>query len=420
LAGSNAPAGPAVDKAFRLVITPMNDVIVIGAGITGSYTASELGKLGYQVCVLDKNPGAGNKNSCTGIVSGECLELLPVPAGIIQHKAHSAKIFSPSGKLISVDRESTQAYILDRPALDRHMAGQAQANHVEYRFNTLVEAIYPHDSYVGINCRHNQQQFELKARAAVIAGGFSSSLTDQLGLGRISYYAHGAQAEVACRDIDETEVYCGSAIAPGFFAWLVPAGGSKAKAGLLCRTNPREFMSSLLDRLASEGKIVKGDYRINYGNIPLKPLNRTYGNRFVVIGDAAGQVKPTTGGGIYFGLLSAREAVGVLNEAFKAGDLSAGRLSLYQKRWHKILGRELTIDYWAHRFYQKLDDRQIAHIFDIIERHGIHESFLTSPDISFDWHSKIITEAIKHRSLQRSLEKFNLKTPARLKQEKRS
>jgi digeranylgeranylglycerophospholipid reductase len=398
----------------------MNDVVVIGAGVVGSFTASELGKLGYRVCVLDKNAGTGNKSSCTGIVSSECLELLPSGEGIIQQEAHSARIFSPSGKFIRVDRESTQAYILDRPALDRQMAILAEANHVEYRFNTLVEAIEQHDGYIGIIYRHNGRQFELKAQAAVIAGGFSGTLTEQLGLGRTSYYAHGAQAEVACKGIDETEVYCGSAVAPGFFAWLVPTGKSMAKAGLLCRTNPREFMSALLEKLTGEGKIVSDDYRINYGNIPLKPLSKTYGNRFVVTGDAAGQVKPTTGGGIYFGLLSAQIAVAVLDEAFKAGDLSSARLSHYQKRWRKILGSELTIDYWAHRFYQKLDDRQISHIFNVIERHGIHESFLTSPDITFDWHSKIITEAIKHRSLQRSLEKLKLKPPAGLKQEKRS
>jgi digeranylgeranylglycerophospholipid reductase len=398
----------------------MYDVIVIGAGITGSFTASELGQLGYRVCVLDKNSGTGSKSSCTGIVSSECLAMLNVQPGIIQHETHSAKIFSPSGTFIRVDRESTQAYVLDRPALDKQMAGRAQGNNVEYRFNTLVEAIHQYNGYIGINCRCNQQQFDLEARAAVLASGFSSSLSDQLGLGHISHYAQGAQAEVTFRNIDETEIYCGTDIAPGFFAWLVPAGQSQAKAGLLCRTNPRAYMSSLLDRLASEGKIVKGDYRINYGNIPLKPLNRTYGDRFVVIGDAAGQAKPTTGGGIYFGLLSSREAVAVLDEAFKADDLSAGRLSYYQKRWHKILSHELTIDYWAHRFYQKLNDKQISHIFDVIERHSIHESFLTSPDISFDWHSKIITEAIKHRSLQRSLEKYDLKTTTRLKQEKRS
>ena len=398
----------------------MYDVIIVGAGITGSFTAGRLAKMGYRVCVLDKNESAGHKSSCTGIVSEECLELLQANRAVIQQEAHSARIFSPSGNFIRVDRESTQAYVLDRPALDRDMAARAQAAGVEYMPSTLVKSIEQREDCIAAVCRRSQQNHELKARAAVIAAGFGGTLTGQLGLGRISHYAHGAQAEVNCSGIGETEVYCGSSVAPGFFAWLVPIGGSRAKAGLLCRSNPREHISALLERLAGEGKIVRDDYPVNYGNIPLKTLAKTYGNRLVVIGDAAGQVKPTTGGGIYFGLLSAIEAVEVMDEALKAGDLSARRLSRYQKRWQKLLSQELTIDYWAHRFYQKLNDRQICHIFDVIERHGIHESFLTSPDITFDWHGKIIIEAIKHRSLQRSLEEFNRRTLDRIRQQKRS
>ena len=102
-----------------------------------------------------------------------------------------------------------------------------------------------------------------------------------------------------------------------------------------------------------------------------------------------------------------------LDECLKKGDLSSNRLLLYQKRWHKILKRELRIDYWAHRFYQGLDDKQIEHIFNIIVKHGIHESLLTSPDITFDWHSLVILDAIRHRSLQRSLEKLKA-APLRL------
>ena len=393
----------------------MFDIVVIGAGITGSFTASRLAKLGYRVCVLDKQV-AGHKTSCTGIVSRECLELLQANPALIQQEAHSARIFSPSGSFIRVDRESPQAYVLDRPGLDGFMAATAQSCGAEYRPHTLVKSIDLHDNCITAVCRHARQDYEMQAGAVVIATGFGSNLTEQLGLGRISHYAHGAQAEVTCRGIDETEIYCGSAVAPGFFAWLVPVGKSQAKAGLLCRNNPREYMSSLLKKLADEGKIVRDDYPVNYGNIPLKTLGKTYGKRFVVIGDAAGQAKPTTGGGIYFGLLSASEAVDVLDASFKAGDLSARRLSRYQQRWQKILREELTIGYWAHRFYQKLDDRQICHIFDIIERHGIHESFLTSPDITFDWHGKIIIEAIKHRSLQRSLAGFNRGMLARIRQ----
>ena len=84
-----------------------------------------------------------------------------------------------------------------------------------------------------------------------------------------------------------------------------------------------------------------------------------------------------------------------------------------------MLKRELAIDYWAHKFYRKLNDRQIEHIFDIIEHHGIHESLLASPDITFDWHSNVILDAIKHRSLDKSLGKLNLRLASHSNNSKR-
>ena len=104
----------------------MYDVIVIGAGIAGSYLAGKLACQGLSVCVLEKNARAGHKSSCTGIISKDCFELLSLDLRMVQWQARSAKIFSPSGKYIRVERETTQAYILDRPALDFQIAEQAQ------------------------------------------------------------------------------------------------------------------------------------------------------------------------------------------------------------------------------------------------------------------------------------------------------
>jgi hypothetical protein len=107
-------------------------------------------------------------------------------------------------------------------------------------------------------------------------------------------------------------------------------------------------------------------------------------------------------------LLCTNLAVKTIDEALRKGDASARCLSSYQKRWHRLLKQELSIDYWAHRFYSSLDDKQIEHIFGTIERHGIHDTILASPDITFDWHGKVILDALKYRSLQRSLDKLGL------------
>ena len=389
----------------------MYDVIVIGAGITGSHIAGELARLGHSVAVLEKNPEPGHKTSCTGIISRACLDMLPGSRDVIQREARSATIFSPSGDHIRVERETTQAYILDRPALDRLVAGQARHNGAAYFFSTLATGLLSNERCICVKAACGPEQLELSARAAVIACGTAAGLTRQMGMGQISEYAQGAQADVACKNIDEVEVYSGRHIAPGFFAWLVPTVPGHAKAGLLCTRNPRPTITNFLNLLEARGKILPALYHVSFGAIPLRPLARTYADRVLVVGDAAGQVKPTTGGGIYFGLICAGMAVRTLDESLRAGDLSSRRLALYQKRWHRILKRELDIDYWAHRFYQGLTDKQIEHIFQVIQRHGIHESLLASPDITFDWHGKVILDAIRHRSLQRSLEKLKMGLP---------
>ena len=385
----------------------MYDVIIIGAGVTGSYAAGELARLGYHVGVLEKQRQPGLKTSCTGIVSHECLEMLQVDSSLIQNEARSARIFAPSGKYLRVEREDAQAYILDRPGLDRLMADKAQQNRAEFHFSTTVAAVRRENQHVQVEATAlTSEKVLFKARCVIIACGAAGSLTQSAGLGRIREFAHGAQAQVECADGADIEIYSGTTTAPGFFAWLVPAGGTQGKAGLLCRGNPRPYLTAFFDRLLKLHRITSITSDISYGSIPLKPLARTYSDRLLVIGDAAGQVKPTSGGGIYFGILCARQAVLTVDECLKNGELSSDRLLIYQKRWHKILKRELRIDYWAHRFYQGLDDKQIEHIFNIIVKHGIHESLLISPDITFDWHSLVILDAIRHRSLQRSLEKL--------------
>ncbi len=385
----------------------MYDVIVVGSGITGSYTAGELAGRGLRVCVLEKNAQAGCKTSCTGIISRACFELLSVDTDLIQWQASSAKVFSPSGKYVRVERATTQAYILDRPALDIRIAERARANGAEFHFSTFVSGISQDVKSIHVQATNPDGQVSFESRLVVIASGFGTAFTRPLGLGQIQDYAQGAQVEVTSKGIEEVEVYSGTDIAPGFFAWLAPSGAAKAKAGLLCKGNPDPYITSLLERLKKQGKIEAVAGEISYGAVPLKPLARTYAERVIVIGDAAGQVKPTTGGGIYFGLLCAGIAVDTICNAIEDGNFSARKLSIYQNKWHKILQSELAIDYWAHQFYIKLNDRQIDHIFDIIDRHGIHESLLASPDITFDWHSKVILDAIKHRSLERSLAKLN-------------
>ena len=117
------------------------------------------------------------------------------------------------------------------------------------------------------------------------------------------------------------------------------------------------------------------------------------------MGDAAGQVKPTTGGGIYYGLLSAQIAADTLHEALSSNDFSDMEFAKYEKRWKRKLSKELRTDYFARRLFEKLSDKSIERAFHIIESNGIHESLLKSDAFSFDWHGEMIKRGLKHLGL---------------------
>ncbi|GAI56964.1 unnamed protein product, partial [marine sediment metagenome] len=196
--------------------------------------------------------------------------------------------------------------------------------------------------------RHKEKK-GFSAKVVVIASGFNPGLVGSLGLGRISDFATGAQTEVTTKGIDEVEVYTGREIAPGFFAWLVPTSPNRARLGLLSRNRPRLYLNRLVSSLVAQGKINQAGEELKCRRIPLRTLPRTYGDRLVVVGDAAGQVKPTTGGGIYYGLLSARLAAQSLHRALVKNDLSARSLASYQRGWQEKLGQDIRLGYLARK-----------------------------------------------------------------------
>ncbi|MEE8618736.1 MAG: NAD(P)/FAD-dependent oxidoreductase [Dehalococcoidales bacterium] len=367
-------------------------MVVVGGGPIGSHVAYRLAGMGYAVVVLERKQKIGEQVCCTGIIGRECVNSFAIDDNVILREANSARLFSPSGNLLRLRREETQAYILDRTAFDAAMASRAQNNGAEYILDSLVKDIEVEEDRAKIKAYHQQVALNFEARAVVIATGFGSRLTE--GLGRVADFVNGAQAEVETPGIDEVEVYFGREIAPGFFGWLVPTSSRTARVGLLARHSPGLYLRKLMTSLLAQGKIVSSEAKLSYGGIPLKPLGRTCGERLIVVGDAAGQVKPTTGGGIYYGLLCADIAAKTLHQALQHDDLSAKSLARYEQGWRRRLGRELKIGYWARKLFERLSDRQIDRIFDIVKANGIDEALLKAKDLSFDWHSRAILRVI--------------------------
>ncbi|MFC1940829.1 geranylgeranyl reductase family protein [Chloroflexota bacterium] len=378
------------------------DVAIIGAGPVGSQVAYRLAEIGHGVVVVERKERLGEPVCCAGIISQECVNSFAIDESVVFRRVNSAKIFSPSAKLLSLWRREPQACIVDRAAFNVALANRAQGKGADYVLNSQVENIEVNKDRVRIEAASKEGGLNLfEARAVVIATGFSAKLVEKLGLGKVGDFVTGAQAEVETTGVDEVEVYLGQEIAPGFFAWLVPTAPHKALVGLLSRRSPGLYLKRFMSSLLAQGKIASAEVKISYGGIPLKPLARTYSERLVVVGNTAGQVKPTTGGGIYYGLLCADMAANTLQQALKSDTLLARNLANYEEKWKKKLGQELKVGYWARKFYERLSDNQVDKVLGIIKSNGIDEALLKADYVSFDWHGRVVLRLIGHLALSK-------------------
>ena len=374
----------------------MYDTIIIGAGPVGSYLAGKLTRLGYRVLVLDKKSAAGQDVCCTGIISKDCFNMLPADINLARRPVNSARFVAPSGKSLKLSRADEVAYIIDRVVLEQMLADHAQGSGASYLFSSDVIDIQGEAKYLGVtaNCAGHKTLF--KAETAVLATGFGSPLPARLGLGEIKKFVIGAQAEVGITDIDEIEIYFDRSLAPGGFSWLVPTGDNAGLVGQLTQQLPKRCFIGLLATLKAQGKIETTEVVPAYRAIPLQSLPKTYSDRLLVVGEAAGQVKPTTGGGIYYGFVCADIAVDTLRLAFQVHEFSCSRLASYEKIWRARLGREIKAGYWAHRIYRILNNRQIEGLHNFISHNGMPQFITELDDFPFDWHSQLILKTLKH------------------------
>jgi digeranylgeranylglycerophospholipid reductase len=384
------------------------DVIIVGAGPAGSYIAYELASLGHDVAVFEEKSAAGLNVCCTGIISTECFQSLDLSTDVILTKVNSAKFFSPSGRCLRFQTERVQAYVVNRLLLDKAITSKAQSRGAQYFFSSpVIDIILGKDSIQAeTSCFGARELFS--ARAVILANGFRPKLPRKLGLGRIKNFLVGVQAKIEVKNVDEFEVYFGQEIAPGAFAWLVPTSTNKAYVGLLATSQAKLHLQNFVNNLFGQARVTSQDVEIEQRAIPVGTLAHSYGDRVLVIGDAAGQVKPTTGGGIYFGHLGAKIAAEVLDEALSSDNLTAGQLSRYQKQWKAKMGKEISRGYWARWAYAKLSDRQIDGIFNLLDSSGMAEALLNSGNFSFDWHSGLILAVLRRSSAYPLLKIRNL------------
>ena len=374
------------------------DIIVVGGGPCGSYAAYTAAKLGAQVVVCEEHEKIGAPNHCAGHLNISSLKRLgiQIPQDIIENEIKGAVFYSPSGKEFVLRCRSPVTYVVDRGLFDKYLAELAVKAGVQYRFKSRVKSVLFDSGYVkGVSLNEEER---LEAKVVIDAEGCSSALLKKTGLDglKASMIVRGIQAEVdgvEHVDQDMVEVYLGRNVAPHFFGWIIPRKDGTAKVGLATRTgNPHQYLQRFMEKHPVASKKLKNSKvtSISLHPIPLAdPIPKTYSNGFLVVGDAASQVKPTTGGGVIFGLTCARAAGEVAYDAVKNNNFSETFLSSYQHQWKRLVGFDLAAMLQMRKMLNSLSNNRTDKIIGLCNRLGISGVLEKFGDIDFQGRSLI-------------------------------
>ena len=370
----------------------MEDVIIIGAGPGGLYAGLLLAQKGLRVSILEEHATPGEPVHCTGVLSADAFNEYDLPRDAILNGLTSVTFFSPAGRTIRYSPDKLEAVVIDRKVFDSALCATAESDGVQVIRGKKALDIQPQRDHIFI---HTVDQ-TFQARACILACGANYALQRRLGLGFPTAFLKSAQVELPCRNTRDVELYFGLNVAPRGFGWAVPirrGSASFVRVGLMCNRNAERHFYRLLHRIAPPwGVEVNAKPRLRM--LPLAPIQRTCSDRLIAIGDAAGLVKPTTGGGIYFSLVSARIAADVLSAALENNELQSESLSDYETRWKSKLGDELEAQLTFRRLTDRLDDEQIEKFFHLAQTDGIIP--LVRQTARFNQHRDLVLALLKH------------------------
>ncbi len=380
------------------------DVIVIGAGPSGNTAAIKLSSGGMKTLVIDQRHIIGDK-LCTGIIGVECASVVPPRAELIYGGASEVKVHSPNGSSYMLGDDKCHALIIDRVSYVQDMAKDAMQLGADYFLGSRVDLINRDESKVQVSGGSGERQFTFTARVVILTGGFRTSLLNQVGLQRNkqSDYLVGTQIKVKANNLSHTNIYTGSGISPGSFAWLVPTDGDDALLGGASRERLNGRLDGLMGTLITDGTITEPTSSEENWGIPLKPIPRTFASRVLVAGDAAGFAKPTTGGGIYYAILSGEISAEIVLEAAIDGDFGDEKLSTYEKRWKGSFGNELRAGFYARLLYESLDDKSLSDLLELFSSDRVQQDLLSNEGFSFDRHASLIDKTIRNGEISHTL-----------------
>lgn len=389
------------------------DAVVVGAGPAGSATARDIAAKGFRTLLLEEHGEIGKPRHCSGLITPRTLELAGTDPGIVLNELRGGFVNVSSGARLCLDGQKVHAVAVDRVQFDRQLARHAQEKGADLQPHTRLVAIERENKGLLLSLNRKGRRQVVATRLLVGADGAQSLVAKWMGakaLQNDTMVGLGAEVKLKTERQDFVEVFLGNSIAPGFFAWIIPLAEGYARLGIATNDGKRpiHYLRDLMNAFPNffAGAEVERYYG---GLIALKRLARIYGDNVMLVGDAAGQVKPTSGGGIYAALIGARQCAEVATLALAQGDLSALSLSRYQAMWQSGMGGELDRGWDLRRAFLSLNDSDLARLTDILRSPRIRSLISRYGDI--DYPSQLALRLAMRRPLLLGFAKVALAGP---------
>lgn len=373
----------------------MYDVAIVGAGPAGCFIGKLLAERGFDVAIIEEHAEIGHPVCCAGILGTSGLGELGIkPGEWVLGDLKGAVFYPPSGDAVPLGRGKVEALVIDRASFDRELAVGAVNAGTTLLMKTKCLDISRGRGVI-VKVKRTSGRDEIKARLVMGADGPASLIARKTGLLKSPRCISCAQVEtIADVEASTAELYFGRAFAPGFFAWIVPAG-DVCRVGLgTSEGSPLRKLADFMKKHPVASEKIDADKVLHFtaGLIPHPFTRKIYADSVMLVGDAAGQVKPLTGGGIYIGLSCAKLAADVASKALE-GEVTAKALRGYERAVAKRFGAEFKLGMYAREVLQKMSDDDLNSAFELLGRPDV--GALVLEHVDFDHHGELIKALAK-------------------------
>ncbi len=347
------------------------DVVVVGAGPAGSLTAKTAAEHGLDVLLIERNQEIGVPVKCAEGVSKDIEKFVVPDKKWVSAIVKGANIYGPDGTKVVMagDKLEEVGYVLERRIFDKFLASEAARAGADIRVKTEAYGIIKENGYVkGVYTHSMGEDTRVFAHVVVGADGVESKVGRWAGIDtRLPPHNISVGAEYLMCNIEPnenfSEFFLGSEVAPKGYVWVFPKGGNCANVGIgiggdTSGENHRaiDFLNAFVRNKFPDGKIMAE----MYGAVPLSgPQAENVADGLILVGDAARQVNPLTGGGILYAMQAGEIAANVIAEAVQGKDFSKQKLSEYDERWKIEFGKRLETGLKAKEFFFDLSDEDL-------------------------------------------------------------